>query len=115
MKRLAIVVTALALNGCALWDAYFMTKYDPNEYLLVTEIRTDAQRYKKQCDNHLFAATNAVAISNKTDLFEKYSEQILIKLLILPDYLIQLGLLQLIFQLRLNILVLIRLLIILLM
>lgn len=76
MKRLAVVVFALALNGCALWDAYFMTKYDPNEYLLVTEIRTDAQRYKRQCDNHLSAATNAVSISNKTDLFEKYSEQI---------------------------------------
>ena len=76
MKRLTVVIVALALNGCALWDAYFMTKYDPNEYLLVTEIRTDAQRYKKQCDNHLFAATNAVSISNKTDLFEKYSEQI---------------------------------------
>ena len=34
------------------------------------------QTFKKQCDNHLFAATNAIAMTNKTDLFEKYSEKI---------------------------------------
>jgi hypothetical protein len=76
MKKLAVVLSVLALNGCAVYDAYMQTGFDNNEYLLITQIRADAQAYKKQCGNHLFAATNAVAISTKTDLFEKYSEQI---------------------------------------
>lgn len=76
MKRLITILAVASLNGCALWDAYFMTKYDPNEYLLITQIRTDSGQYKRQCDNHLVASRNAVDIANKTDLFEKYSEQI---------------------------------------
>ena len=76
MKKIIIIATALALNGCAIYDALMMTKYDPNEYLLITQIRTDAQQYKKQCENHMLAATNAVNISNKTELFAIYSEQI---------------------------------------
>jgi hypothetical protein len=75
MKKL-IVVLSVMLSGCAVVDALLMTKYDPNEYLLITQIRTDAQTYKKQCGNQLIAATNAVAIANKTDLFEKYEELI---------------------------------------
>lgn len=76
MKRLAIVVTALALNGCALWDAYFMAGYDPNEYMLATQIRTDAQVYKLQCDNPVLAPANAQAMALKTRLFQNYSEKI---------------------------------------
>ena len=76
MKRLSIIVVAVLLNGCALYDALMMTNFDSNEYLLITQIRVDAIQYKKQCGNHLFAAANAVNISNKTELFEKYSEQI---------------------------------------
>lgn len=76
MKRLLIALTALTLNGCAVYDALTMTKYDPNEYLLATQIRTDAQMYKAQCENKTLAPANAQAIANKTNLFEKYSEQI---------------------------------------
>ena len=42
MKRLLIALSIVALNGCALYDAYMMTGYDPNEYRIITEIRTDA-------------------------------------------------------------------------
>lgn len=76
MKKILIAISVALLNGCALYDAYFMTGFDNNEYLLITQIRADAAAYKTQCGNHLLASTNAVAISNKTDLFEKYSEQI---------------------------------------
>ena len=76
MKKLAVLSLIFALNGCALYDAYMMTGFDNNEYLLITQIRVDAGQYKKSCDNYMLAATNAQAISNKTDLFEKYSEQI---------------------------------------
>jgi hypothetical protein len=75
-KRLSIVLVALALNGCALYDALMMTNFDSNEYYLVTQIRTDAQVYKTQCDNPALAPVNAQAISLKTRLFENYSEQI---------------------------------------
>lgn len=75
MKKL-IIVLAVMLNGCAVYDALTMTGFDPNEYLIITQIRTDAVQYKKQCGNHLLASTNAFAISNKTDLFQNYNEQI---------------------------------------
>ena len=76
MKKLLVGLLAILLNGCALYDAYMLTGFDPNEYLLITQIRTNAGIFKKQCSNGLLAATNAVAMSNKTDLFQNYSEQI---------------------------------------
>jgi len=76
MKRLFIVLAVFALNGCALYDALMMTNFDSNEYLLVTQIRTDAQVYKTQCENPALAPVNAQAIALKTKLFQNYSEQI---------------------------------------
>jgi hypothetical protein len=76
MKRLLIVLSILALNGCALYDAYMMTGYDSNEYRIITEIRTDAGIYKEQCDAVEASRMNAVAISHKTMLFENYESQI---------------------------------------
>lgn len=76
MKRIVIVSVALLLNGCALWDAYFMAPYDANEYLQITEIRATAGQYRRQCDNPVLAAANAQAMANRTDLFEKYEELI---------------------------------------
>ena len=76
MKRFLIVLSVLALNGCALYDAYMMTGYDPNEYRIIAEIRTDAYNYKQQCANRLMSESNAILISDKTQLFEFYSEQI---------------------------------------
>ena len=76
MKRLSIVLVALVLNGCALYDALMLTGFDSNEYYLVTQIRTDAQVYKTQCENPALAPANAQAIALKTRLFQNYSEQI---------------------------------------
>jgi hypothetical protein len=76
MKRLFAVAAVLALNGCAVWDAYMMTGYDANEYRLITEIRVDAITYKTQCATPLLSQANAQAIAYKTLLFEKYSEHI---------------------------------------
>lgn len=76
MKRLAALLSVLALNGCAVYDAYMMTGFDNNEYLLITQIRVDANTYKTQCDNPILAPQNALAISSKTHLFEVYSENI---------------------------------------
>lgn len=76
MKRTGIILAALLLNGCALWDAYFMAPYDANEYMLITEIRTNAIQYRRQCDNPVLAPQNAQVMANRTELYEKYEEQI---------------------------------------
>ena len=76
MKRIIIVFVVAFLNGCALWDAYFMAPYDANEYMLITEIRTNAIQYRRQCDNPVMAPQNAQAMANRTELYEKYQEQI---------------------------------------
>ena len=75
MKRLIVLLLPL-LSSCAVYDALTLTGFDPNEYRIITEIRVDANHYKNACANPLVAQTNAVAIANKTDLFEIYSEQI---------------------------------------
>jgi hypothetical protein len=50
MKKLLMVCSfVVLLPGCALWDIYNQTKYDTNEYALITEIRTLAQT-SKGCD-----------------------------------------------------------------
>lgn len=76
MKRLLIALSVLALNGCALYDAYMMTGFDPNEYRIIAEIRTDAYNFKQQCDNKTMAEANAIVVADKTQLFEFYEEQI---------------------------------------
>ena len=75
MKRL-ILITLLLLNGCALVDAYRMTKYDPNEYRMITEIRYSAQQAKTQCNNTTLSQNNSVNLSTQTHIFVLYSEHV---------------------------------------
>jgi hypothetical protein len=75
MKRLLLALSVLALNGCALVDAYLMTGFDNNEYLLITQIRTDASAYKTQCALPM-AEANATQMAYKTNLFVNYSLEI---------------------------------------
>lgn len=76
MKPIFIALSTVFLSSCALWDAYFMAPYDANEYMLITEIRTNAIQYRRQCDNPVLAPVNAQAMANRTELYEKYEEQI---------------------------------------
>jgi hypothetical protein len=76
MKRILLAAFALSLTSCALWDAYMMAPYDANEYLQITEIRTNAIQYRRQCDNPVLAQVNAQAMANRTELYEKYEELI---------------------------------------
>jgi hypothetical protein len=75
MKKLLLSLL-LVLPGCTLVEAYFMAGFDPNEYKLITEIRTDAENAQKSCDNAGISRTNANALASKTQLFERYSEEI---------------------------------------
>lgn len=76
MRRILLTLSVLSLSGCALFDAYFMAPYDANEYMLITEIRTNAVQYRRQCDNPLIATQNAQAMANRTELYERYEEHI---------------------------------------
>jgi hypothetical protein len=76
MKRILLAAFALSLTSCAVWDAYMMAPYDANEYLQITEIRTNAIQYRRQCDNPILAPVNAQVMANRTELYEKYQEQI---------------------------------------
>lgn len=76
MKRIFVAIFALSLTSCALWDAYMMAPYDANEYMLITEIRTNATIYKEQCANPVLAPQNAQAMANRTLLYERYEEDI---------------------------------------
>jgi len=76
MKRIVLALTCVLLSSCALLDAYLMAPYDANEYLQITEIRTNAIQHRRQCDNPILAPVNAQAMANRTELYEKYQEQI---------------------------------------
>lgn len=76
MKKLFLVCAVLMLSGCSVLDAYLMTHYDSNEYKIITDIRTDSQIFKTQCDDAVASKTNAVKIANETKLFALYSEHI---------------------------------------
>jgi hypothetical protein len=41
------------LNGCVVFDAYFMAKYDTTEYSLVNQIKTKAQIAEENCSNQI--------------------------------------------------------------
>lgn len=41
----------LFLPGCAMIDAYFMAHFDPNEYLLVDDIRSVAETSPRFCED----------------------------------------------------------------
>ena len=53
MKKLLVLFALLSLNGCAVYDAYFMAKYDTNENALVSKIRTMAELGVDDCKNQL--------------------------------------------------------------
>jgi hypothetical protein len=50
MKRLlAVLFLISSLSGCALYDAYFMARFDNNEYALINRIRTEANLGASKC------------------------------------------------------------------
>ena len=76
MKKIAIALAVSLLSGCAVVDAYLMTKYDPNEYAMITSIRSEAQLFKSTCDDVTASKNNAVKVYNDTRTFALYSEYV---------------------------------------
>jgi hypothetical protein len=76
MKRILIVLFAFSLSGCALFDAYFMAKYDTTEYALVNEIKTKAQVAEENCSNHLLVVTQVNELYIKSLEFKNFTTHI---------------------------------------
>jgi hypothetical protein len=49
MKKLLLIALISLLPGCALYDAYFMARFDNNEYALINRIRTEANLGAAKC------------------------------------------------------------------
>jgi Glu-tRNA(Gln) amidotransferase subunit E-like FAD-binding protein len=49
MKKVILALAVYMLSGCALYDAYFMAKYDTNEYAAITQLRTQAEVAQESC------------------------------------------------------------------
>lgn len=76
MKFLITFIVVIMLQGCMLVDAFLMTKYDPNEYNLITDIRVKSKLFLDECTNKDTAKNNAIELSNLTEKFEVYSQHI---------------------------------------
>jgi PBP1b-binding outer membrane lipoprotein LpoB len=57
-KIIAALFLATTLSGCALYDAYFMAKYDNIEYALTNKIRTVSQLSVDQCKDQEVSKEN---------------------------------------------------------
>jgi hypothetical protein len=49
MKKILLALAIWSLSGCAVYDAYFMAKFDNNEYMLINKIRTEANLGAAKC------------------------------------------------------------------
>ena len=76
MKRILIILFAFSLSGCALFDAYFMAKYDTNEYFIVNDIKTKAQVAEENCGNHILVVTQVNELYIKALEFKNFTTHI---------------------------------------
>lgn len=76
MKKILVVLFAFSLSGCALFDAYFMAKYDTTEYALVNEIKTKAQVAEENCGNHILVVTQVNELYIKSLEFKNFATHI---------------------------------------
>ena len=75
-KLIAIVLVTTSLSGCALFDAYFMAKYDTTEYALVNDIKTKAQVAEENCSNQLLVVTQVNELYVKSLEFKNFTTHI---------------------------------------
>ena len=73
MKKILVVLFVFNLSGCALFDAYFMAKYDTTEYSLVNEIKTKAQVAEENCGNQILVVTQVNELYIKSLEFKNFT------------------------------------------
>jgi hypothetical protein len=76
MKKLVIVFAVLMLNGCALFDAYFMAGYDNQEYVLINKIRTKAQLSQRECVDRDKTISNILVLIDLSAEFKNFTQHI---------------------------------------
>jgi hypothetical protein len=74
LKLILVSSAAVTLTGCAAIDAYFMSKYDNNEYALINKIRTLSEIYAKDCSYNDLSSRNFNTIYNISTELSNYSE-----------------------------------------
>lgn len=73
MKKFLIIPLIMMLNGCVVFDAYFMAKYDTTEYSLVNQVRTKAQIAEENCSNQLLVITQVNDLYNSSLEFKNFT------------------------------------------
>jgi hypothetical protein len=76
MKKLIPLTLVVLLSGCTLFDAYFMAKYDTNEYFIVNDIKTKAQVAEENCGNHILVVTQVNELYIKALEFKNFTTHI---------------------------------------
>jgi len=76
MKKLMPLTFVVLLSGCTLLDAYFMAKYDTNEYFIVNDIKTKAQVAEENCSNQLLVVTQVNELYIKALEFKNFTTHI---------------------------------------
>ena len=74
MKALVLTAVMFTLTGCAAIDAYFMAKFDPNEYELVNDIRTISQLSIANCKDQTQSLQAVDQLYLKSVQFKNYVE-----------------------------------------
>ena len=74
MKKLLAIIILSMLSGCAAMDAYFMAKFDQNEYQLINDIRSLAQISSEFCSNQQQMIPVVDKIYLKNIEFKNYAE-----------------------------------------
>jgi hypothetical protein len=74
-KLLALLILVQGLSGCAIYDAYFMARFDNNEYMLINKIRTEANLGASKCGKPEVVAV-VDNIYNTAIEFRNYSQAI---------------------------------------
>ena len=76
MKKLIPLTFVVLLSGCTVFDAYFMAKYDTNEYFIVNDIKTKAQVAEENCGNHVLVVTQVNELYIKALEFKNFTTHI---------------------------------------
>lgn len=75
MKTLIALSIVSLLSGCAIYDAYFMAKFDVNEYQYIARIRTQSQIGVQKCGTP-GVVENVNAIYSYSQEYKNYAEKI---------------------------------------
>lgn len=76
IRKILLLTTIVVLGGCGAVDAILMTKFDSNEYQIITQIRLDAETYSASCNDPQASKANALVMAKETNLFELYSQEL---------------------------------------